>query len=104
MQKDNPIPARLKAARKKAKITQKNLGVKIGMEESSASGRMNHYEKGRHIPDIGTLRRMAEELDVPLNYFFCDDDVMAELVCAINKLSDNDKLDLIDTLKKKSNV
>ena len=52
MQKDNPIPARLKAARKKAKIIQKNLGVKIGMEQSSASGRMNHYEKGRHVPDI----------------------------------------------------
>ncbi|MBF4443171.1 helix-turn-helix domain-containing protein, partial [Vibrio anguillarum] len=72
MQKDNPIPARLKAARKKAKITQKDLGVKIGMEQGSASGRMNHYEKGRHVPDIGTLQRMAEELNVPLNYFFCE--------------------------------
>lgn len=104
MQKDNPIPARLKDARKKAKITQKELGVRIGMEQSSASGRMNHYEKGRHIPDISTLRRMAEELDVPLHYFFCEDDVSAELVCAVDKLSNEDKLDLIDALKKKSNV
>lgn len=104
MQKDNPIPARLKDARKKANITQKELGVRIGMEESSASGRMNHYEKGRHIPDISTLRRMAEELDVPLHYFFCEDDVSAELVCAVDKLSNEDKLDLIDALKKKSNV
>ncbi|WP_194091493.1 helix-turn-helix domain-containing protein [Vibrio hibernica] len=104
MQKDNPIPARLKDARKKANITQKELGVRIGMEESSASGRMNHYEKGRHIPDISTLRRMAEELDVPLHYFFCEDDVSAELVCAVDKLSNDDKLDLIDALKKKSNV
>ena len=99
MQKDNPIPARLKDARKKAKITQKELGVKIGMEESSASGRMNHYEKGRHIPDIGTLRRMAEELGVPLHYFFCDDEVTAELVCAVEKLSDEGKLKLIHQLK-----
>ena len=40
---------------------------------------MNHYEKGRHVPDIDTLRRMAAELNVPLNYFFCDDQTTAEL-------------------------
>lgn len=100
---ENPIPARLKAARKKAKITQKDLGVKIGMEQSSASGRMNHYEKGRHVPDIGTLTRMAEELDVPLNYFFCKDKVTAELACLIDKLSDEDKKGLLEKLSAKAN-
>lgn len=65
---------------------------------------MMRLQKGRHIPDISTLRRMAEELDVPLHYFFCEDDVSAELVCAVDKLSNEDKLDLIDALKKKSNV
>ncbi len=76
---------------KKAKITQKDLGVKIGMEPSSASGRMNHYEKGRHVPDIGTLERMAEELNVPLNYFFCRSELSAELACAIDKMSDEER-------------
>lgn len=101
---ENPIPARLKAARKKAKITQKDLGVKIGMEESSASGRMNHYEKGRHVPDIGTLNRMAEELDVPLNYFFCQDEVTAELACLMDKLSDEEKEKLLTLLANKSST
>ncbi|MCG3726949.1 helix-turn-helix domain-containing protein [Vibrio cincinnatiensis] len=95
---ENPIPARLKAARKKAKITQKDLGVKIGMEQSSASGRMNHYEKGRHVPDIGTLTRMAKELDVPLNYFFCKDEMSAELACLIDKLSAEEKQELLEKL------
>lgn len=102
MQNHNPIPERLKAARKKAKITQKDLGVKIGMEESSASGRMNHYEKGRHVPDIGTLRRMAEELDVPMSYFFCDNELSAELACLIDKLSDENKATLIAKLNRDS--
>ena len=102
MQKDNPIPARLKAARKKAKITQRDLGVKIGMEPSSASGRMNHYEKGRHVPDIGTLERMAEELGVPLNYFFCRSELSAELACVIDKLSDEEKVALLKSLKSES--
>lgn len=96
---ENPIPERLKAARKKAKITQKDLGVRIGMEESSASGRMNHYEKGRHVPDIGTLARMADELGVPLHYFFCKDEITAELVCLIDKLSDEDKEKLVSSLE-----
>lgn len=98
MVRENPIPARLKQARKKAKITQKDLGIKIGMEPSSASGRMNHYEKGRHTPDITALQRMADELGVPLNYFFCEDDSTAELVCLIDKLSEEDKLLLINRL------
>ncbi len=68
------------------------------MEESSASGRMNHYEKGRHVPDIGTLTRMAEELDVPLNYFFCRNELSAELACLVDKLSDEDKAALIAKL------
>ena len=94
----SPIPIRLKTARKRSGITQKNLGVMIGMDESSASGRMNHYEKGRHTPDIGTLRRMAEVLGVPLNYFFCDDDLSAELSLNIQRLSPENKRKLLEVI------
>ena len=84
---DNPIPMRLKEVRKKAKISQKELGVRIGIDESSASARMNQYEKGKHTPDISTLKKMADELGVPLNYFFCEDEYSADLAIAISKLS-----------------
>ncbi|MCM5510787.1 helix-turn-helix transcriptional regulator [Vibrio sp. SCSIO 43169] len=97
----NPIPIRLKQARKRAGITQKNLGVMIGMDESSASGRMNHYEKGRHTPDIGTLKKMADALGVPLSYFFCEDEDSAELSVLINKLAPQEKRDLLESLKAK---
>jgi transcriptional regulator with XRE-family HTH domain len=99
--KTNPIPTRLKAARKAAKITQKDLGVRVGMELSSASSRMNHYEKGRHTPDINTLQRMADELGVPLNYFFCESDVAARLACLIDELSEEQQLELINELTEK---
>lgn len=84
---DNPIPMRLKEVRKKAKISQKELGVRIGIDESSASAQMNQYEKGKHTPDISTLKKIADELDVPLNYFFCEDEYSADLAIAISKLS-----------------
>jgi transcriptional regulator with XRE-family HTH domain len=98
--KPNPIPIRLKEARKRAKMTQKELGIRIGMDQSSASSRMNHYEKDRHTPDIQTLQRMADELGVPLNYFFCENTESAELACLISSLSTEEKQKLIEQLCK----
>ncbi len=68
------------------------------MDESSASGRMNHYEKGRHVPDVATLRKIATELNVPLNFFFCEDELSAELACLIAKLDKKKKQELIELL------
>ncbi|WLP77905.1 helix-turn-helix domain-containing protein [Vibrio cholerae] len=87
----NPIPLRLKEARKKAKLSQKALGVRIGMDESSASPRMNQYEKGNTHTDVQTLKLIADELGVPLNYFFCEDDESAELACLIHRMSPEEK-------------
>lgn len=69
------------------------------MDEGSASGRMNHYEKGRHIPDKDMLKRLASELGVPLSYFFCEDELSAELVCLFNNLDEQSKLNLISKLR-----
>lgn len=95
---DNPIPMRLKEVRKKAKISQKELGVRIGIDESSASARMNQYEKGKHTPDISTLKKMADELGVPLSYFFCEEESSAKLACLIARLSEEERQELISKL------
>jgi transcriptional regulator with XRE-family HTH domain len=94
----SPIPSRLKEARNKAKLSQKALGVRIGMDEGSASARMNQYEKGKHTPDIQTLKLIADELGVPLNYFFCEEESSAKLACLIAKLSEDERQELIKKL------
>ncbi|MEH0691035.1 helix-turn-helix domain-containing protein [Vibrio wakamikoensis] len=94
----SPIPSRLKEARKKAKLSQKALGVQIGMDEGSASARMNQYEKGKHTPDIQTLKLIADELGVPLNYFFCEEESSAKLACLIARLSEEERQELINKL------
>lgn len=66
------------------------------MDESSASPRMNQYEKGKHTPDIGTLKALADELGVPLSYFFCEDEISAELAMNLNKLSETDKQKVLE--------
>ena len=100
----NSFIIRLKQARKRAGVTQKDLGILVGMEPSSASARMNHYEKGRHTPDISMLKKMAEKLDVPLNYFFCEDETSAALACLIDKLSDTEKTKLILELSERNHT
>ncbi len=101
MEFNNPLPLRLKQARSKANISQKDLGIKIGLDPSSASGRMNHYEKGRHTPDLQTLKRLAEELKVPLTYFFCESEEMAELVLLFNSLDESSRNQFLSNLREK---
>ncbi len=71
---------RLREARLAAGLTQEGLGVQAGIEEASASARMNQYEKGKHQPDYATVERIAKVLNVPEAYFFAKDDGLAELI------------------------
>ncbi|GIU32566.1 helix-turn-helix domain-containing protein [Shewanella schlegeliana] len=96
----NPLPLRLKQARKALGISQKQLGIQLGMEPGTASARMNHYEKGKHTPDYATLKAMADELGVPVAYFFCESEKSAQLLCLLDQMSDEEKDILIAQLSK----
>ncbi|MCU8010121.1 helix-turn-helix domain-containing protein [Shewanella sp. SM87] len=95
----NPLPLRLKQARTAKGISQKQLGIQLGMEVGSASARMNQYEKGKHTPDYKTLKAMADELGVPVAYFFCESESTAELLCLLENMSEEEKIDLLEKIK-----
>ncbi|WP_027671013.1 helix-turn-helix domain-containing protein [Rheinheimera baltica] len=90
---------RLKQARKAAGISQTELGLRSGFDPGSASSRMNHYEKGRHLPDLEAMKRMAKELNVPLAYFFCEGDDEAELVAMFGRITHEQKAEVLKLLK-----
>jgi len=79
----SPLPKRLKEARQRKGISQKSLGILIGVDEFSASSRMNHYEVGRHSPDFPTIKLLAKELGVPTAYFYTEEDWLAESILAL---------------------
>lgn len=87
----SPFPRRLKEARKKAGISQKTLGMLAGMDEFSASSRMNQYEKGKHEPDYGTASRLAAVLKVPCSFLYEEDDEIAGMLLLSFNLSDSEK-------------
>lgn len=78
--KKSPISKRLREARSDAELSQKSLGIKAGIDRFSASPRMNQYEADKHVPDYGTVKRIAKVLKIPTAYFYCEDDELAEVI------------------------
>ncbi|WP_034936855.1 helix-turn-helix transcriptional regulator [Erwinia mallotivora] len=74
------LPQRLKAARLKAGLSQERLGILAGIDEATASARMNQYERGIHTPDFELACRLASVLHVPAFYFYAVEDDLAEMI------------------------
>lgn len=77
---DQQWGARLKRARLAAALSQRKLGVGIGLDETAANARINRYETGVHRPDLLTVRNIARELGVPVAYFYAESDELADLI------------------------
>lgn len=71
------LPHRLKEARLKKGLSQQKLGVLAGIDEATASARMNQYERGIHVPDFELVCRLAAVLDVPACYLYTLEDDLA---------------------------
>jgi transcriptional regulator with XRE-family HTH domain len=80
MKRLSVFAARLKQARLRAKLSQKELGKLAGIDEFSSSPRINQYERAKHAPDYSTAERLAKVLDVPAAFLYARDDDLAELV------------------------
>lgn len=74
------LPHRLKEARLKAGLSQQRLGILAGIDEATASARMNQYERGIHTPDFALACKLAEVLKIPACYFYTVEDDLAEVV------------------------
>lgn len=82
----------------KAELSQKQLGVLAGIDEFSASSRVNQYEVGKHLPDLTTVYKLAEVLGVPAAYFYADDDQLAEIVALFPKLTKRTKSEIMKVI------
>ena len=83
---DQQWGARLRQARLDAGLSQKMLGIVSGLDEFVASTRINRYELGVHRPDLLTVRNLARALNVPVAYFYADeDDDLAALLLAYGR-------------------
>ncbi|MEJ2767416.1 helix-turn-helix transcriptional regulator [Mycetohabitans sp. B46] len=73
---------RLRKARHRANLPQDELGVQIGLDEGTASARMSRYETGIHAPPFGIVVKLAQALQIPTAYFYCEEDDLADLIAS----------------------
>lgn len=92
MSRSKPTPSqnitgcRIRALREEMAWSQERLGVAIGIDESSARARISRYELGVHEPPLPTVRLIADALNVPLSYLYCEDDRIALLLLGLHQL------------------
>lgn len=78
---------RLRTAREFCDLPQDKLGVLIGLDEGCSSARISRYETGAHEPPFSIAVSLARVLKVPVAYFYCPDDEIAQMLLRIDKLS-----------------
>lgn len=93
------FPTRLAQARARAGLSQAELGRRAGFDPAGASPRINQYERGKHMPDLSTIKRLAEVLNVPIAYLFAEDEQLAKLLLLWSDLTAAERRRLIEQLE-----
>jgi len=86
VQVNNVVGRRMRARREELGWSQEKVGVLIGIDESSSRARISRYELGTHEPPVKTARLIADALNVPLAYLYCEDQDIATLLLKLRQL------------------
>lgn len=89
---------RLREARLRSGIAQDRLGVMIGLDEGCSSARMSRYENGVHEPPFPIIESLAGFLNVPVAYFFCDDNRLAEIMRIYSSAKEKERQAMFDSV------
>ncbi len=100
MKYDIIIKQRLSCARERAGISQRILGLKMGLEPSGASIRINRYENGKRTPAFTLVRDMAKVLNVPVSFFYEPDNTIARIIMAVGDMDEEKRLSLLLQIEK----
>ena len=80
------VARRLRQARLRAGLSQRQLGIKAGIDPFAASARINQYERGKHTPDVETAARLARVLAVPAPFLYAQDNALASWILAFDEV------------------
>lgn len=91
----NIIGKRMRARRLELGLSQEDVGVRVGLDESASRARISRYELGTHEPPVETARLIAEALGVPLAYLYCDQDELGMLLKELGTLPTDERQALV---------
>ncbi len=70
----------------------------IGLDEGCSSARMSRYENGVHEPPFPIIESIAGILKLPVAYFFCDDDRLAEIMRIYSSAKEKERQAIFDSV------
>ena len=79
---------------------QPALARTVATVEASASARMNQYETGKYAPDLLMVTKIAEVLEVPVAYFYTENNLMAEIIMQLQFLTELQQKEVLDFVNK----
>lgn len=88
---------RLRQARELRQLTQRRLGIEMGLDGNAGGTRINRYEHGASDPSLASIEKLAETLNVPAAYLLAESDAMADAILVL--ASDEALTKLIQSLK-----
>ena len=71
---------RLREVRETTDLSQTRLGIVAGFDPSTASTRINRYERGVSWPDVSVILKLAKVLGVPAALLIAEDNRLAEVI------------------------
>ncbi|MEW2895539.1 helix-turn-helix domain-containing protein [Stenotrophomonas maltophilia] len=89
----------MKKLRRDLGISQKTLGVAMGLPEDVAGVRINRYERAVHDCDTETAQKMAKALGVSLAYLYAETDELAELIKEFSVLPEKEQQSILAEVK-----
>lgn len=95
---------RLRAARERAGLAQDRLGVLIGLDEGCSSARISRYETGVHEPPYEVAKNLAAALNIPVAYFYCPQDEVAEILIETCDMSADELIAVLKLIRSVRNL
>jgi len=91
------LAKRIKEGRQELGLSQFELGVLAKIDEATAKSRISHYETGFNVPTLKTIEQLAIALNVPVSWFFCEDDE-AELIITLHRKAKGERTEVLLSL------
>lgn len=97
-QQNSIVGRRMRERREALGLAQEKVGVAIGLDESSARARISRYELGVHEPPFPTVKLLANVLEVPPPFMYCEEQYIADLLLALYKIPNKARKQKVEAL------
>ncbi|MEB2183790.1 helix-turn-helix transcriptional regulator [Xanthomonas campestris pv. campestris] len=92
------VAARLRQARDLWGLSQREVGIRMGLDKDTASARISRYESGSMSISLEALFKLAEALNVPAAYLVATSPGMAVAILALSTENEPQQSRLVDML------